>query len=341
MKLLEKITNTHQVAKTPFGTLYSIKNENDRSKIIGLFHLVESKNKLLLNEPVWFFKEFNGKVIFQNENGSCLKEFNGENIQQISKQRFYLDTIKQAIPNLLKLSYRDKDLNQTLYQLNTKYNLSQINRLYDLQFENLFIYKGFSKTNIQAYNRDEELVWDTKASDFGRNIMRHRDTKEVLSDKPNEIDGDIFNYNGLIYTPLRGGQLLALNAKDGSKAWFLEHEISGAYQILEDKIYKKTGKELYEIEAATGKVLREKKLKQDPKLSEFHASGPLWVYDDVIIVVDVFYGKICILERKTFEVLDFFSINYRIINNNNALVWHENKLYVLDIDNTLHIFEKE
>lgn len=47
------------------------------------------------------------------------------------------------------------------------------------------------------------------------------------------------------------------------------------------------------------------------------------------------------LDRKTLKCLAFFSIKMSIINSNTSLVWHENKLYVLDIFNNLHIYEKE
>ena len=100
-------------------------------------------------------------------------------------------------------------------------------------------------------------------------------------------------------------------------------------------------KGVHEIDALSGKLLRSKKYDEEKQLKGLHTAGPFWLYPDVIITVDVKDGEICMLDRKTLKCLAFFSIKMSIINSNTSLVWHENKLYVLDIFNNLHIYEKE
>jgi outer membrane protein assembly factor BamB len=174
----------------------------------------------------------------------------------------------------------------------------------------------------------------------GRWIAKTR-KGEIVSDKPNEIDGNIFSYQNLVYVPLRGGQLLALNAKDGSMAWLFEQEVSGAYQLFGNKIYKKNVLAIYEIDALTGEILRTMPLDKNPDLHDKIFAGPLWVYDDIIIILHVPEGYIALIDRACLKVVDLFGIGFSIINWDKSVVWHENKLYVHDTAHNLHIFEKE
>lgn len=203
------------------------------------------------------------------------------------------------------------------------------------------IYANFNQNELITFSKTHEQLKKIEASKFSRNIAHHPKTGEVLWDKPNEIHERPIGDNEKIYVPLTGGQLVALYAESGEKAWLWEHHRTGTYQILGEYIYKQDGLSIFEIKTSDGTLNREKKFNDDPMVEGFHASGPLWVYEDVIIVCDVLYGKICMMDRSTLDVIEFFSLEKKLINSENAIAWHQEKLYVLDIDNTLHIFERE
>lgn len=341
MKLIEQIQRVHQVERTPYGVLFSIKEDKEWGKVKCIKQLIGNKIKTFFNEPSYFFTTLNDKLFVQQINGKDIILLFDNCSKTVLEGQYFLIFNQQSLPNHLKLLTQDEELNQTFFLFEKNYKLKQVQRLYDLQIEKNFIFKGFSTTTVECYTLDEKLIWSTDATQFGRDIMRDRETSEILSDQPNEISGDIFSYKNLVYLFMKGGQLVALNAEDGSLAWMWEHERTGAFMGIEEKVYKQDGKSIFEIDAIKGKLLRELHYSDNSVLEGYHSSGPLWVYEDVIVTVDVLYGKICIIDRKNFEVFDFFSLNKRLINSNNALVWHDNKLYVLDIDNTLHIFEKE
>lgn len=281
----------------------------------------------------------NNYVLLQEENFAKIfvLDFQGALIHEIEEGFNLYQVIRTPDNGILIPCNRTKSYWIFDENLNKK-DLGKYFRI-SITLENLAL--DYSNTEVVARPFfEEEILWKEDVSTFCRNIRKHRETGEVLSDGPNEIDGELFSYEGLLYVPLKGGQLLALNASDGKKVWIWEHDRIGAYGIVGDKIYKQDGKEVYEIDALTGSLLKTKKLSDAPSLQGFHASGPIWVYQDILVVADVLSGKICILDRLSFEILDFFTINKKLPFNNNTIIWHENRLYVLDLENTLHILSQ-
>jgi outer membrane protein assembly factor BamB len=341
MKFIEAINRVHQVKNSPFGVLFSVKDDNNWGKVKCLLKITGNKSEMFFDEPAWYFTTFKSKLFIQKENGIDLITYDGKKDETVLKGNYFLSSIPQNLSEYLKFSKRDENFEQTFFLLDINYNLLQVKQLYDLKIEDYFIYKGFSKTNVDCYTASEEQKWHFEASQYGRIISRHRDTGEILTNRPNEIDGDIFGYQNLVFVPLRGGQLLALNAVDGSVAWFWEHDRYCSSRIIDNKIYKHDGSQIFEIDALTGTTLRNMKYSDNPLLKDFNAAGPFVAYPDVLILTKVYNGQICIIDRHTFEVFDFYSIGQKIPNTTDAIVWHQNKLYVLDLDNTLHIFEKE
>lgn len=197
-------------------------------------------------------------------------------------------------------------------------------------------------TSISLFNGIEgKTTWEVNISQYGRNIAHHPKTNEVLFDKPNEIDGKLLGDQERIYVPLAGGQLVALSIETGECMWLWESNRKGAYKEFGDHVYKQDGLSVFVINKTDGTLSRKVNFKIDLGLSDFHASGPLWVYEDVIVVCDVLYGKICILNRLNFQLVEFFSLEKKLVNSESAIAWNDGKLYVLDIERTLHVYSEE
>jgi outer membrane protein assembly factor BamB len=209
---------------------------------------------------------------------------------------------------------------------------------YDLKVGSIYI--NYNQTELFTYSNAHEQMLRVDVSKFDRNVGHDPKTGEVLWDKSNAIHEKPLGDNEKIYVPLTGGQLVALFAETGEKAWLWAHNRTGTYQILGEYIYKHDGISFFEINASNGTLNREKKFNDDPMIEGFHASGSLWVYEDVVVVCDVLNGKICMLDRNSLDVIEVFSLDKKLINSERTIVWHKEKLYVLDIDNTLHIFER-
>jgi len=214
----------------------------------------------------------------------------------------------------------------------------EVPNVYNIQIGQHF----FNNTigSIFSYGIDHSLNYKLDISGFGTNVVVHRETGEILSKKSNEIDGELFASESFLYVPLRGGQLLAVDAATGEQKWLWEHDRLGAYGKQGDIIYKQDGKSLYVIDALNGDLIKSKRFSEEVILIDFHASGPIWIYQDVIIVVDVLSGKVCILDILTLNALDYFTINKKIPFDLDALTLHEDKLYILDLENTLYVFEQ-
>jgi len=176
----------------------------------------------------------------------------------------------------------------------------------------------------------------------------------------NEIDGELLYNEELkfIYVPMAGGQLVALEADSGQIIWIKEHIVrrdkqltSGKYSIIDNSIYKTDGASIIEISAKEGEVLKklyfediQNSLNRIKDLNDnFICTGPINVYSDVIVLFAVRKCQIVILNRQTLELIDFVHIPNipGIPNSKKSIVWHNNQLHILDLENTLHIFGKE
>lgn len=206
--------------------------------------------------------------------------------------------------------------------------------IWPLNFTYLDSLYHYDNIIIKKYDfYQNQNVWQTDISSYGK-CLNLRDEQQ-----PNEIDGDLMGYENLLFVPLRGGQLLALDVETGEKVWILEQEISGQYAIFQDKIYKKN-RFLYEIDARTGIIMRQKDIEDGSIPDSFMAIGPIWVYDDVIVLINNYKGDIVILNRDNFSVYDKINIGAAMTHSKDSVIWHNNKLYVLDLTSTLHIFER-
>ena len=195
---------------------------------------------------------------------------------------------------------------------------------------NAYINEIFYKNNaVEISKVYPDNLWQKDISSYGRYINLREEQQ------PNEIDGELMSFENLLFVPLRGGQLIALDVKKGEEVWMLEQNISGQYAIIEDRIYKKN-RILYEIEAHSGEILRQKE-----DWNGFISAGPIWAYDDMLIIVNILEGDIILFDRKTFEIKDKINIGNRMAHWKDNIIWRDNKLYVLDLNNTLHIFENE
>ena len=262
--------------------------------------------------------------------------FSGELIKKI-EEGFNLDI--KTINNIHYIANRNT---KTYWIIDDDLNLTNTGKYiqFNAVLNNNIIH--YTSTFIKCYkNLDGDLKWEIQVADFGRNIAKHPKTGEILWDKPNEIKEALLADDKNIYVPLTGGQLLALDSQTGEKVWMFDNEKLGMYNIFQDKIYKGDGKSIIALNAKNGQIEKELYFKNIPILREYIPAGPFLAYEDIIISTDVLYGKICMINRHTFEVEEFFSLNKKLVNSKSAIAWNNNRLYVLDIDRTLHIFEKE
>ena len=313
MKKTHSIQEIHQVINTGSKVIFIKKGE----QLNPVYTLSDEQPMLLYSEKIYYADAFKNGFVFQKEVGHATFFYDFEKTIEILPYGYYaVSGYNQNIDHFLKIS-TEANGGEKHYLLDENFRKTLLLEHPHYCFNNIYI-RAKRKT-IKAF-KDTDL-WTVDISNF-----EGKATKEK--------DGELMGFENLLFVPLRGGQLLALNAETGEKAWMLEHEIGGQYANFGNKIYKKN-EFLYEIDALTGNVIREKNIRLDGSI----AVGPIWAYDDIIIIVNILYGDIVLLDRNTFSVKEKLNIGARMPHSKDNIIWHNQKLYVLDMANTLHIYE--
>ncbi len=151
----------------------------------------------------------------------------------------------------------------------------------------------------------------------------------------------IFADEDLVFIPLMDGKLLSINITAGTFQWIWK-EVNEEYLSFEQitkYIYVSFGRGIIELEKCTGKTTKIKEFASICELQSFHASGPIWCFEKVIVLIDSIYGKVVVLNYD-FELVGFYEIGKPgIANSKEKIIYSEDCLYVLGMDNTLYVFE--
>ena len=189
----------------------------------------------------------------------------------------------------------------------------------------------FCYSNLQG-----TIAWQMDLSQVGPYIKMDGTAAEA-----NEIDGDLMGSEeyGLIYVPMAGGQLVALDAGSGEVRWVNSTDWNGRYGMFKECIFKVSDK-LYKVDARTGEILLQRDFREIIDM-DFVPSGPVWVYSDLLLLLDTRGAIVVMVDTATLSYINHVHIESvpGIAHSRNVLDWQNGKLYVLDIGRTLHVFE--
>lgn len=349
MQLIHEIDAVNQVCKIREGTVWfsRLKDKKFSKGGYGLYVYENGSETALIEEPVCFFCSINSSVAYHNFEGGNLMIFDGKNKIKSFQGCYYFasSNIRGSNDNYIKLGEGKDPLNTNRLFLDNAFHLHNVREMYNLRINNYFLlYKYTDNTEVSCYDLEENLLWTVDISRYG--LRPGFDEKTNSPCKiPNVTDGELMGDEARVYVPLRGGQLIALDRKNGHLLWMLEQEHAGLYALLDNKIYKRNAKELFEINPLDGSVLRQMRYDESerfPQLKEVWASGPFWVHDDYIILGSHSYAKMFLVNRKTFEVEEYITWEGSgYAHSNNVCAWDglNQRLYVLDKSFTLRIFE--
>ena len=162
----------------------------------------------------------------------------------------------------------------------------------------------------------------------------------LTSSDSTSLWGEPLGYKDYIYFQLERGDIFAINSETSFLEWAISPKIPGVLSIYEDKLYKKNSS-LYEICAITGKIEKEKPI-VDIVGRKFFATGSIIALKEFIILWSTSYSEVIVVDRRDFSLIDsakFHSIG--IAHSDSVVRWEDNRLYVLDMERTLHIFERD
>jgi len=331
MKKINTIVNVKEIFLTNETIVYTINCEGELAE--GCYILHENKPRCILKTQLHHCSGFINGFVYQLKNNEEIFYFDFVKTQQILPNGYNFYAFNQNIENFLKLSFK-KDGMKHFYLLDIFLNKKQLLDFPDYCFQNIFL-RAKRKT-IDAFSTSN--LWKNDISRYGTN--KTLNSEQIV---PNEIDGDLMGFEDLLYVPLQGGQLLCLDINTGKQKWIQDYNGRfSSYSLYDDKIYKSDGLSLLEIDAKTGDTLRLKIFSEsdETELQIFHALNTFWTYEDVIILYGL-NNTVAILNKNNFSLFGFISLPASISTDKDNVIWHDEKLYVLDLTNTLHIFEME
>jgi PQQ enzyme repeat len=326
MKLIKQIENVKLTIEHN-NKCYILGNYKCKSDETDYNFLYEEKgikfwgNKILIGK-----EEFSEIKILDEHFNKILELEEGFNLS-----RNYIINENLLIPNRITKSYWNLTPDLKLTEL---CSLKNYHRIINCLFFNII-----SEKDIVVYEFGvEEPLWQLDTSQYGTYKVR---TDDGFDEFPNKIDRPLFADEATIYAPMKGGQLLALNATDGSVKWILEMEYSGFYAIYGDSIYKNSDYKLYEINGKTGTVTKTLEYQSLKELKKTIFSGDLKVYDDFVIL-KTSDGLVAMFDRQTFKLTHLVQAEGPLGSDTSGFHWLDNKLYVYTYrTTTVHIFEPE
>lgn len=328
MKIKKIYKNVSTFISTPegvfiFGNKYS--NEEDLPEKSARLDLFGSR----------FCFSIGNKLLIETDEGNVVYNLDGNQISSISKD-FNLASMtafgdKWLIGNSATRTHWTIDKNLNLENLKTYFGFSRC--LYPHYVSYLPDRLDFFK------NYGDDISWSLSPEKYGRNIKYHRDTKEVILDQTNTISDYPFKDEINIYVPLEGGQLIALSIDNGDLRWMLDQNVNGSYKYFNGFIYKQNGKELFEINTIDGSIQRQLNYNEAAISRGLLSTQPIWVTNENIFISDTFNGTLCQINKNKFEVHALLNIDSKIPNWPNSLIAMTEEIYLIDIENNLHIIE--
>ena len=149
----------------------------------------------------------------------------------------------------------------------------------------------------------------------------------------------IAGYQDKVLLYSESGDLFALNLENGEVCWkYPEQNPNGRYCFFENYIYHLYKNVLREINAETGVLNRVGDVQDLREKEHFLATGGIKAYNDYIFLKDV-DGAIAIIDRETMKLKEILRFEHHLGNFYFPVHWLNNKLYVQDVKNVIHIFE--
>jgi len=205
--------------------------------------------------------------------------------------------------------------------------LNDLGFLYSPSFCNYPLLFQKKKSTIDIYNIDHDVRTTIDIKPFFRD----------LDDRIDEIIG--LHQEEWLLIRLKSGLLLKWNIQ--SVETKVIRQLIGRCVLFNEQLYSVTNNILEKINLESGQIVQPKNLDGLAKKYNFHPTGRHKVYDDYIFIMSAGKpGMVTIFERSSFSFKDLISFSGQIPVGTEHLHWKNDKLYVLDGGNTLHIYEQ-
>ena len=315
-------------------TSYLVLVEGDKMRFLDLQSGAEIF--VLDTGSVWYSCMFNETILFQNINGESLKHVSPKDfkINEILGHyilfRSFVFESKILIPDINNQAIiLDEDLNVRHQAISGRLPKYLINDSFVRIIGSILVISD-SKTNVEH--------WRLDASKLGSYV-------NVFGKKELGAFTTLVSYKSIIVAEITGIFLLGIDSLKGDIIWkrhfnsnlfFSFSEYNGSLHVFSYGTYS-------QIDILTGELLQTKSLETDFKSFGFSVVGHTApaVSEKYIVLASSFEAFAIILDRTNLQIVQRIELSGNYVPQTNTPKFHDNRLYILDAHNTLHIFEDE
>ena len=318
---------------------FCLKKENLIVAQDSIFFVENSGCTIIYEQKIYSFQPIdNERIVFQINHGGDLIISDKGNYSTI-KGKFYLSSAKIFSDELIIRGSYYTDKEKRVHAVDLK--SIQVKQIDFTTIPNLKYgydkYLNKASNNIILSHRNNSIIWQLDLGDLGSYTDEF--SKQVVSGRVEELI--VVDDNILVASVHRYG-ILGISLQTGAILWQVPN-IQNV--VLQERVLYSFSDFYFEIDAITGQVVRQEDYKTLFKANEFRTywlTKPA-ISENLIAIASHYDNALLLLNR------DSFSIGQRIelgkasngIPLTNTPQIHLNRLYQLDGDNTLHIFERE
>lgn len=320
---------------------YLIANKKDKTVRVyeadGLNELKE-----LLPNDITYITHYENNLFISNETDTFLFD-----LKNLSNEGIIMSGIRVLpafINNQFIFSNFQTDAGLKISRYNYK-NLSS-EELFDYQIGRdvlgidnklVFTEKSFFARKIFCIDQSTgQKYWELDVSIIGQNVS---DGKEVKG----KIVGSLMAKNEVLFVAITNSKLIKIDTNTGNISWE-RGSTNHLLQLSGDKIINVDMGHYREISPETGETLIEYEMKHEYQEHGFTFSGPLGAFtviDTHVFIVHAMGSKMGCINRSTGKIDWSVEVGEGKVTLPHAPIIYQDRLYVLDDEGTLHVFERE
>ena len=200
----------------------------------------------------------------------------------------------------------------------------------------VFTEKSFFARKIFCIDQGTgQKCWELDVSEIGQTVSNGKEAK-------GKIVGSLMSKNEVLLVAISNSKLIKIDTNTGNVLW--QKESNHLLQLYGDKIINVDMGHYREISPETGETLVEYEMKPEYEKHGFTVTGPLGAFtvtDTHVFIVHAMGCKLGCINRSTGKIDWSVEVGEGKVTLPHAPIIYRNKLYVLDDEGTLHVYDRE
>lgn len=297
--------------------------------------------KVLFPTDISYITHHENNLFISSETDTFL--FDAKNLSNEGVKMPGVSVLPAFINNQFIFSNYQTDSGLKIVRYNYK-NLS-LEELFDYQIGRdalgianklVFSEKNFFARKIFCIDQDTgHKCWGLNVSEIGQTVSDGKETK-------GKIVGSLMAENEQLLVAISNRKLLNIDTNTGNISWE-KGSTNHLIQLHGDKIINVDAGYYREISLDTGETLVEYEMKSEYEKHGFTVTGPLGAFtvtDTHVFIVHAMGCKMGCINRSTGKIDWSVEVGEGKVTLPHAPIFFRHKLYVLDDEGTLHVYEK-